>query len=133
MFWGCSTVSTIRSNPPGARVYVNNRYVGTSPVKVKLNDGLLDGSDYVVKLVREGYETQTVSLAKNWSAGYLALDILLLLPTLGISGYFIVLNGQVHEDSYNFTLVPNRRQRRPPAPPPPGRVPAEPSGEDGSI
>ncbi len=52
---------TIRSNPPGALVYIDNYEVGTTPVS----------TDYIyygtrkIQLVRDGYETLTV---KKWIA-----------------------------------------------------------------
>ena len=47
---------TIRSNPPGALVYVNNHEIGTTPVS---HDFIYYGTREI-RLVKDGYETQTV-------------------------------------------------------------------------
>jgi hypothetical protein len=56
---GCSGVQrrlTIRSNPPGARVYVDGYDIGTTPAST---DFLYYGTREI-KLVKDGYETLTV-------------------------------------------------------------------------
>lgn len=123
----CTTTSTIRTRPPGARVFVNGAYVGESPVEVELPDGLQSfPAGTSAKLELDGYETQNVLLTKSWSVGYLLLDGLLLLPTLGLSGYFAVFNGKTHESEYEFLML---KKRKPPVPapalaPPARRAPA---------
>ena len=48
---------TIRSNPPGSQVYVDNRQLGTTPVST---DFLYYGTRQI-RLVKDGYETLTVN------------------------------------------------------------------------
>jgi len=101
----CTTMATIRTQPPGARVYVNGRFVGRSPVQVELKDGFAEGTYYRVKLQKERYEPQETKLEQHWSVGGIILDALLVLPTLTASiglGYF---NAIRHCDEYGFTLV----------------------------
>ena len=50
----CSTTSTIITEPSGAKVYLSGRYLGRSPVEVKLTDGFVDDADYWVKVKKEG-------------------------------------------------------------------------------
>lgn len=134
----CTTTSTIRTSPPGAKVYLNNRYIGRTPVKVKLNDGFLDNAKYFVKIEKPGYETQQFPLEQTWRAGWIILDVLLLLPTLGISGYLIVVNGKRHKAKYHVVMehrpYPTEAAERQPAPAPndrrrPQPIPAERLGQ----
>jgi sporulation protein YlmC with PRC-barrel domain len=52
----------IESIPSGAAVYINNKFIGQSPLKEKLSGGTYD-----VKLILEGYQTfaRRISLEKN--------------------------------------------------------------------
>ena len=60
----CSSVKfsedvTVDSMPSGADVFVNGEVVGKTPMVVSLDSS----SVYEIKLVKEGYKDQTVSLA----------------------------------------------------------------------
>ena len=60
----CSSVKfsedvTVDSMPSGANVFVNGEVVGQTPMVVSLDSS----SVYEIKLVKEGYKDQTVSLA----------------------------------------------------------------------
>jgi hypothetical protein len=119
-------MSTITSNPPGARVYLREQYVGTTPVTVKLDDGFLDNSRYNIRIAMDGYREQALVLQQEWSAGGIVLDALLFFPTLGIMGYVCALNCQRHRDSYSFILEPVPPMMAPPMqPPPPYWVPPQ--------
>ena len=102
---GCSTTSAIRTNPPGAKVYLKGEYLGESPVSAKLKDGFV-GADYHVRITKDGYEPQEFKLEQHLSAGLITLDAITCLPTLGIMCYVIALNGQRHEDEYVVPLAP---------------------------
>jgi len=115
---GCATTATIRTDPPGARVYLRGQYMGTSPVKVKLKDGFADDAGYHVKVEKEGYQTQSAGLQQDWSVGGIVTDILLLVPTLGNSIYIGYFNAKRHREEYFFPLPPARKQQ------PTGRVTA---------
>jgi PEGA domain-containing protein len=57
MLGGCvERRMTIRTNPPGALVYVDNKEMGVSPVSYSF----VHYGTSRVRLVRDGYETQTV-------------------------------------------------------------------------
>lgn len=47
---------TIRSNPPGAAVFIDNQQIGTTPVST----GFTYYGTRTITLVKDGYETQTV-------------------------------------------------------------------------
>ena len=106
---GCATVSTITSEPPGAKVYMRGQYLGRTPVVVRLNDGLLDDSNHYVIVKKDGFKTQQFPLQKRWSAGYIALDALICGPTLGLGCYLAALNAKVHEKQYPVLLEPIER------------------------
>jgi hypothetical protein len=112
MTTGCSTMATIRTDPPGARVYLKGKYVGTAPVQVKLNDGLADDTHYYVRVEKEGYETQNGGLQQHWSVGGIIADVLLFVPTLGGSVYLGYFNAKRHEDEYVFPMPPAKLQRQ---------------------
>ena len=48
---------TVNSDPEGAQVYLGGRELGTTPVTRSLSEGT-----YTVRIVREGYQTQEVSI-----------------------------------------------------------------------
>lgn len=102
----CTTTSTINTAPPGAKIHVADRYLGMSPVKVKMNDGYLDDTTYFAKISKEGYETQEFELTQRMRPGFIALDALLCLPTFGLGCYLIALNGKRHEKEYLIPLEP---------------------------
>jgi len=131
----CTTTSTIRTSPPGAKVYLNNRYVGRTPVKVKLNDGFLDNANYFVKIEKPGYKTQQFPLEQTWRAGWIILDVLLLVPTLGISGDLILVNGKRHKAKYHVVMehrpYPTEAVEGHPAPVPADRRRPQPTPAEG--
>jgi hypothetical protein len=116
---GCTTTATIRTNPPGANLFFGGRYMGKTPVTVELKDGLEAAAGTSARLELEGYRTQNVLLGKEWSPGYIALDILACVPTLGLACYLIYFNGKTHDSEYDFLMLEERRRRPPPAPAPP--------------
>ena len=56
---GCAATITITSNPPGASVSVNGKYVGTTPVDAKVSDVFGPGSIYTFTATKNGYQPQT--------------------------------------------------------------------------
>lgn len=57
---GCAGNAYITSDPPGAKIYVNDGYKGDTPVRVSTPDAFGSGSIYVFKAEKEGYETETL-------------------------------------------------------------------------
>lgn len=103
---GCYTNATINTNPPGAKVFVQYQYSGLSPVTVRLKDGFIDGTRYYVRVELPGFKPQEFVLPQDLSAGGIVADVLLLFPTLFLSGYLCVLNCQRHRDRYEVLLEP---------------------------
>ncbi len=127
MLGGCYTTATINTEPQGAKVWVKGKYRGRSPVEVELKDGTYASTSYI-KLEKEGYKTTEVPVKPTWSPGFVILNVLLFLPTLGLSYYFCLLNCKTHSWDYSFPLEPAAAPaNRPPpvkqAPPPMKKAP----------
>jgi hypothetical protein len=124
---GCSTMVTVNSQPQGAKLFVRGKYVGRTPVKVKMEDGLDSTANYHLELRKEGYKTAKANILPTWSGGFIALDAIFCLPTLGITCYLIYFNGKTHESEHTFPLEPGADPGKPAvkvAPPPrPSAVP----------
>jgi hypothetical protein len=76
---GCGTIFSggpdplmFRSDPEGARVFVNGQEMGTTPLTLELDAS----KQYVITFRREGYEDATASLGTHVQAGWVVLDIL---------------------------------------------------------
>lgn len=51
---GCSSTTVIKSNPTGAKVYLNGEAVGVTPYT--MTDTKIIGSSTTVRITKEGYE-----------------------------------------------------------------------------
>ena len=78
-----------------------------------------------IKLEKEGYRTTEVPVKPTWSPGFVVLNVLLFIPTLGLSYYFCLLNCKTHSWDYTFPLEP-APQVKPAPPPAPRKKPAPP-------
>jgi hypothetical protein len=84
---GCATVFggggketvEIRSEPTGATVDVDGRKRGETPLRLKLNTS----DSHVVLVERECHEYKTVTLGRKAEVGWMILDGLFAIPTLG--------------------------------------------------
>ena len=112
---GCSTTAIINTVPQGAKAWVRGEYRGLTPIEVKLEDGTYATATYV-KLAKEGYRPTEVKLKPTWSPGFIILNVLLVLPTLGGSVYFCMLNCKTHDGEYSFPLEPASSKPPPPEP-----------------
>lgn len=63
LFSGCASTTTIRSNPSGAKVYLNGEPVGTTPYAHR--DTKIVGSTNNVRLEKEGYAPFEASFSRN--------------------------------------------------------------------
>lgn len=52
---GCSESTVIRTNPPGASVYVNERYLGASPVEFEAKSWSVRPHLYRYRVAKAGY------------------------------------------------------------------------------
>lgn len=99
-----TTQATIRTTPPGAKVYLRGKYLGRTPVQVKLNNGWLDESQYRVSIKHEGHKPVKVKLDQEIQAGNIVGDLFLGFVTLGYGWYLGILNGKTHSAEYSFLL-----------------------------
>ena len=75
---GCATVYTkpadpvfFRSEPEGAEVYINGRYMGSTPLKIRL----YSGPRYSVDFVKDGDETRCLRIESRTPPGWILLDL----------------------------------------------------------
>ncbi len=86
MLSACATSTTIRSQPLGAKAYVDEQYLGETPVRFS------DSSPFWTKrqllLKKDGYQDKSVPLSKNeLRVGPLIGTILVLVPVFWLFGY----------------------------------------------
>lgn len=82
----CATVTTIRTLPPDARVYVDGRLLGETPVEFK--DSSPFWAHRTLTLRKVGYKDETVTLRKDqMRVGPLIGAIILLVPIFWLFGY----------------------------------------------
>ena len=82
LFSSCATIlgggkTKIRvydGTPPNANVYVDGNYVGTAPCKFKIHKTMKNAQHHI-DIKAQGYETQTVTTNRKFSAGFFILDI----------------------------------------------------------
>lgn len=79
---GCSSTTVIHSKPEGAKVYLDNCYVGTTPYTHK--DMKLVGSSIPLRLTKESYEPLETHLCKDEKAdvGAIVGGVFFLFPFL---------------------------------------------------
>ena len=97
---GCATSTFITSEPRGAKVYINDRFIGETLVTRQDRSGFPNESVWV-KIDKPGFKTQTVQMKKNLRADK---SLLLLLP--GIFPYFFSAR---FEDQQNFVMEYGKR------------------------
>lgn len=82
LFSSCATIlsggkTKIRvydGTPANANVYVDGNYVGTAPCKFKVHK-TMKNAQHKIDIKATGYETQTVTTNRKFSAGFFILDI----------------------------------------------------------
>lgn len=79
--FGCTESTLIRSYPPGAKIYVNDAFVGIAPVHFSIPHKEFEG-DFHVRVEHAGYLPLQAELKKTTCPGRVAGSIL----TLGIVG-----------------------------------------------
>ena len=73
IFKGSSEDIELSSDPQGAKVYLNNQYVGITPTYMRLKSD----RTYHFEFHKEGYKVRPVYLGSSVGAGWVVLDILL--------------------------------------------------------
>lgn len=83
----CVSTTTIMSRPPGAKVFINNEYVGETPVSY--SDTKIVGSLNYVSLEKEGYENLETSFSRTEEAdiGAIIGGIFIWIPFLWVMKY----------------------------------------------
>ena len=83
----CASSTTIRSTPPGARVYIDGENVGVTPYLHR--DTSIVGSTKHVRLKLDGYEDYSTSFTRSeeFSPGACAGGVFVLVPFLWIMDY----------------------------------------------
>jgi len=59
------------SDPSGAKVYINGNFMGTTPLKLKLESK----KTYYVEFKKEGYESKVYNLTNSVGIGWVIIDI----------------------------------------------------------
>ena len=89
----CSTAVNITSSPSGAKVFVNEKYIGETPLTVEKSN--LVFNSYNIRLSKEGYRTINSSLEKEAKAGPIIGGLFVLIPFFWSYG---------PQDQQNFSL-----------------------------
>ena len=99
----CKSTTMIVSQPPDAKLILNNNYVGKTPYKY--SDRKVSGSKVNIRIEKEGYEPLHTSFRRNekLDAGALVGGIFFVYPLLWITKY-------KPQHLYELTPLPNREQ-----------------------
>ena len=83
----CASTTMIRSEPKGAKLYLNDEYMGRTPYKHR--DKKIAGSETYVTLKEDGYKTFETSFKRNEQAhvGAIIFGVFLLVPFLWLLKY----------------------------------------------
>ncbi|MBI3184262.1 MAG: PEGA domain-containing protein [Myxococcales bacterium] len=114
---GCTTITTIRTNPDKASVYLNGQKLGETPVQYNSKSGL--PTRYRVQLQKEGYRTEEFYVDTPINVAWAVLLGWMVVPLLW---------AWEMDSQYNFNLRPDERPAPalPPPPPPPAMEPWSP-------
>lgn len=77
---GCSTLVHIKTDPEGAKVYVNEQPVGNSPVAKEYSNFV--GNQYHVRILKEGYKPIETELQREVKVGNLIAGLIIVWPLL---------------------------------------------------
>jgi hypothetical protein len=107
----CSTMVTINSEPEGAEVYLDQRYMGDTPITKELSN--LITHQYRIRLEKEGYKTIRGELQKEIKPGILVVGILLTwIPLLWVYGpqehHFYKLQPKTGETAASAVIINER-------------------------
>lgn len=83
----CASSTVIRTNVPGARVYLNGMYAGSTPFM--MTDTKIVGSTTHVRVEADGFEPIETVITRNevFDVGACIGGVLVLVPFLWIMGY----------------------------------------------
>lgn len=94
---GCSSTTLFQTSPTGAKLYINDEFVGNTPYTY--SDTKIVGTTTIVKIKAEGYEDFNYVLKRNEEANVGAIigGIFVLFPFLWVMDY---------KPIHSFELVP---------------------------
>lgn len=92
LFGSCSSSTLIQSNPSGAKVYMNEEYMGVTPLSY--SDTKIVGSTTSLRIEKEGFEPLYTYLTRNEEvdAGAIIGGLLVWVPFLWTMKYKPVHN-----------------------------------------
>jgi hypothetical protein len=140
----CSSSTMIRSNPSGARVFLDGSYVGTTPYE--MSDTKIVGSSTSVRIEYPGLQPMVASIKRSEEFDAVAClgGVFLLVPFLWVMGYkadhsYELMAGQQPNPPYPGQGYPPPQGGYPPPqggypppqggyPPPQGGYPQQPQG-----
>lgn len=91
---GCRHVTTIRTDPPGARVFLDGKPIGESPIRYSYWSGT--PKTFLLKIEKFAHEPLLAHIDSGWRADH---TLWLLMP--GILPFFFTAR---LEDSYHYRL-----------------------------
>ncbi|MBN2359463.1 MAG: PEGA domain-containing protein [Deltaproteobacteria bacterium] len=101
---GCSHVVVLKTEPPGATVYIDGEIHGVTPIFYEEATGW--GRSYQVRLVLPGYHVEQFELAQNvWWPGCVWPSLCLMPVTCGLSAGGLLFARSLRDD-YTFMLRP---------------------------
>lgn len=79
IFKGTNSHLGMHSNPSGAEIFINGKYIGKTPLSLKLTSK----TTYMVEFRKEGFKTITRNVTNKVGAGWVILDVLAgLVPVI---------------------------------------------------
>jgi hypothetical protein len=109
----CTESTIIRTNPPGASVYVNERYLGASPAEFETKSWSVRPHVYRYRVVKAGYIPQEGELPARLSIGRIVTAYLSACLSCGHGFY-------VFDEDAVVPLSPEADGFAVPSPDPPG-------------
>lgn len=99
---GCSQVTTINTDPQGAKVWVNEEFLGVSPAELRIKDGpaVPFPQRLYMRLERAGHEPLEQDLPTEISGGRVAAGIF----TVGLA--FVLQGVRVVREKYVYAMYP---------------------------
>ena len=92
----CSTTTTIRSVPEGAKVYLDGEYRGDTPLSLTLPDGTDNGYRHL-RLEKPGYKSSETQISRRQDGVRLICGYFCLVPLLWMYKW---------DESYSVPLQP---------------------------
>ena len=91
IFRGDSTKVQFHSSPEKAKVFINGKFLGQTPLKIRLKND----SNYTIEFRKEGFSTVTRQIHSKVGPGWVVLDVVCgLVPVLvdGLTGSWYYLD-----------------------------------------